>query len=219
MERIAIIGASRGLGAQVSRLAARDCQVLGVARKRDRLALLEAELSENFSGFVADVSQDLTPLIEKLEIWQPTRLMYFAGGGPHGRFQERAWKDHEWAWRVTFLAAAQLVHAALKFSKPPRQIILCGSAVAETTADPNAASYCSAKHALIGLYRTLAAENPLGDVRLFSPGYLDTELLPKTASVRYKGVWNPESIAQEFWRWSLSDDRSGHRCYSSHPER
>ncbi|NCN41071.1 hypothetical protein GW916_07445, partial [bacterium] len=80
------------------------------------------------------------------------------------------------------------------------------------------ASYSAAKHALKGLYLSLRVEKPTWDLRLFSPGYLDTELLPKGASVRYKKVWDPEEVSVRFIDWMLDEELLGdHHSDSAYP--
>jgi NAD(P)-dependent dehydrogenase (short-subunit alcohol dehydrogenase family) len=96
-------------------------------------------------------------------------------------------------------------------------VILLGSAVAEASADPGAASYCAAKHALKGLIASLRAEIPAWDLRLFSPGYMDTEMLPGNAAARRQGVYSPARMARELWDWSLTPDIGGHKLYPRHP--
>lgn len=216
MQKVAIIGASRGLGACLVRTIPKDHAVLAVARNSERLKAVQKEASADVQIASFDVTKDLDSLLSQLKDFAPNRVFYLCGGGPFGEFQKKAWKDHVWAWEVTFLAAARLVHALLNAAATP-QIVLCGSSVAESNGDPRAVSYASAKHALVGLYQSLRIENPSLDIRLFSPGYLDTELLPKGAEVRYKGVWNPEMVARKLWDWSCSDDHGGHFSFSPHP--
>lgn len=95
------------------------------------------------------------------------RFIYFAGGGPYGKFEEKAWKDHQWAWSVTFLSAARFFHTFLRMPHF-RQGIGIGSQVAENHGDSGAASYAAAKHALRGLLLTLQMESSGKDLRLFS---------------------------------------------------
>lgn len=217
MEKVAIIGASRGLGACLARSIPHSCKILAMARSGERLKKLQQETGAHIEIATLDVTKDLESLLSLLRDFEPTRVFYLSGGGPFGEFHKKAWKDHMWAWEVTFLAAARTVHALLNAGGKMPQIVLCGSSVAENKGDAKAASYASAKHALRGLYESLRLENPQLDVRLFSPGYLDTELLPKGAEVRYKGVWNPEMVAQKLWDWSESDDHAGHLSLSPHP--
>mgnify|MGYP003395396521 CR=1 FL=1 len=217
MERIAVIGASGGLGTPFCSVLPNDCKILGIARKRERLSSLAKAVGPHLEWVSADITSDIEMISERLQQFQPTRIFYLAGGGPYGAFESKQWKDHLWAWEVSFLGAARVVHVALNFSERPKQIVLCGSAVAENEGDAGAAAYSSAKHALKGLYECLRAENSALDIRLFSPGYLDTGLLPKGAAIRYKGVWSSEAMAKELWTWACSNDHAGHRAYSPHP--
>jgi short-subunit dehydrogenase len=217
MEKVAIIGASRGLGAAIVRTAPENHAILALARNQERLQSLQKQMGPRLDFQALDVTAEFEAVLHAVQTFGATKVFYLAGGGPYGSFQDKDWKDHLWAWEVTFLAAARLVHALLRQTLPP-QIVLCGSSIAEDKGDPRAASYASAKHALKGLYETLKLENAKVDVRLFSPGYLDTELLPKGAAVRYKGVWNPEEVAKRFWDWVCSNDHAGHMSLSSHPD-
>ena len=218
MERALIFGASRGLGAELVRhLGAVGYPTLGFGRKRDRLQKLREEWPL-FAYEVADFSVQAAQneLLEVLRREDFDRLFYVAGGGPYGAFHQRGWKDHLWALEVSFLFPARILHF-MREVKPDVQIIAVGSSVAETGEDVNAASYCAAKCALRALIQTLRAETPGWDLRLFSPGYIDTEMLPANAAVRQMGVYNPAELARDLWTWSLSADDSGHKVYPKHP--
>jgi short-subunit dehydrogenase len=199
-ERTVILGGSRGLGAELMKLAAETGAALGISRK-------SPEFSADFS-----VPSDQLRVLAKIQEFGPTRIIYAAGGGPYGIYSTKEWKDHEWAFQVTFLFAARVCH-----SFPSTQIILVGSSVAESQADPKAASYSAAKHALRGLYQSIRVESPESDIRLFSPGYMDTPLLPKDAFVRRLGVWSPEFMAKELWNWCRTAEVGGHKVYPHHP--
>jgi len=98
-------------------------------------------------------------------------------------------------------------------------VILVGSTICENQGDRHAASYAAAKHALKGLYESLRLEAPDWDLRMVSPGYLDTELLPKNAPVRYKEVWDPQKVAQEIVEWMKQKSNHGdHKVYPPYPE-
>lgn len=215
MEITVVIGASRGLGSELCRRL--PGPILAVARKHERLLELQRELGDRLQVEALDVTTGLKDWLPSLEERRPTRIFYIAGGGPFGIYESKDWKDHQWAWEVSFLAPARIIHASWRWKTPPQQIVLCGSAVAEVAGDRNAASYAAAKHALHGLYRSLRLEKSEFDLRLYSPGYLDTQLLPKGASVRYKGVWDVRHVAEDMWTWSQSADHGGHRALSHHP--
>ncbi|MCB0343411.1 MAG: SDR family oxidoreductase, partial [Bdellovibrionales bacterium] len=155
-------------------------------------------------------------LLIKLNEFQPEQIIYVAGGGPFGRFHDKKWKDHEWAWQVSFLTPARLLHWA-GGQKQLKQFIVIGSSVAEDNPDPNAASYASAKHALKGLVTSVQKEDPPFDLRLFSPSYMDTDMLPPSSWPRREGLKlrDPNEIAREFWDWALNDDGPKHFRYES----
>ena len=218
MDRAVILGASRGLGAQLARYACSTTYpVVGFGRKQSALQALREE-HPLFSYEVADFSKpaDQDRVIEYLLNGNFNKVFYIAGGGPYGPFVKHGFKDHDWAWEVTFRFPARLVHV-LAAAHPLAQLILTGSSVAESSADPLAASYCAGKHALKGLFTSVAKELPEWDLRLFSPGYMDTEMLPANAAVRQLGVYDPGQIARELWTWSLSADKGGHKLYPKHP--
>jgi short-subunit dehydrogenase len=214
--RTAILGATRGLGRELAKIASLHTQVTGFARKTQALEELRKELGPNFTPVAADFAKpegQTKTLNALLDDPAFNKIFYVAAGGPYGAFHEREWKDHEWAWEVSFKFPARLLYTLAKTGAQP-QVILIGSSVAESAADPKAAAYASAKHALKGLQQTLKAEN----VRLFSPGYMDTEMLPKNAPIRAQGVYDPKTIAQELWNWSLKEmDASSHKTYPRHP--
>ncbi len=219
MDRVVILGASRGLGAELVKYISAQTRflVLGFGRKEPQLSALKDHFPL-FEYQIADFStakgqdQAIRYLIEE----NYSKVICVAGGGPYGLFHERAMRDHDWGWEVTFRFPARVIHAML-VAKRSEQLILVGSSVAESEPDPLAASYSAAKHALKGLFASVRVENPGWDLRLLSPGYMDTDLLPKNAAVRKGGVYDPAQIALELWTWSLSTDNSGHRLYPKHP--
>jgi len=202
MERVVIFGSSRGLGGELYKhVESLGHPVAGWSRKNGDFSKPEGqELALNF-----------------LAAEPVSKVFCMAGGGPYGPYHRNEWKDHAWAWQVTFAFPARVLHLLAARPEKP-QVILIGSAVAENAADPNAASYCAAKHALKGLFSTLRADYPKWDLRLFSPGYIDTDLLPKNAAVRRGGVYDPAQLARELWSWTLTEDARGHKMYAKHPE-
>lgn len=138
------------------------------------------------------------------------RFIYFAGGGPFGKFEKKAWKDHRWAWSVTFLSAARFFHAFLRMPHF-RQGVAIGSQVAENHGDAGAASYAAAKHALRGLLLTLQMESGDKDLRLFSPSYMNTNLLPPAAWPRQAGlkVHEPSRVAHDLALWMQDSTQCG----------
>lgn len=215
--KIALLGASRGLGWEVVKLSCAEHESLVVARKVESLKAL-SEQSE-VRTFSCDLSHDSNwlGLVERLKVFKPQRIWYFAGGGPYGQFADKNWRDHQWAWHVSFLTPAFLLHQYLQQQFTHCEQFICvGSAVAEDQPDPKAASYCAAKHALRGLLTTVIEEEKARDIRLFSPGYMDTQMLPPNAHPRQstQSVLGPKLVAEVFWSWALSSDGAKHFRYS-----
>jgi len=218
MDRAVILGASRGLGAElVKKACSTTYSVTGFGRKEPALKELKSQFplfEYNIADLANPAGQD-TVIRYLLE--EPfSKLFCVAGGGPYGAFGQANWRDHEWAWEVSFKAHARVLHALAQAHRF-EQVVLIGSSVAESMGDKGAASYCAAKHALKGLYLSLRQDYPTWDVRLFSPGYMDTALLPMNAAVRKSGVYDPGNVALDLWTWSLSADNGGHKVYPKHP--
>lgn len=218
MDRAVILGASRGLGAELVKKASSTAfSVTGFGRKEAQLQILQAQCPL-FEYRVADLAQASgQDIVIRYLLEEPfSKLFCVAGGGPYGPFGAANWRDHNWAWEVSFRSHARVLHALAQAHRF-EQVILIGSSVAEQEGDKGAASYAAAKHALKGLYSSLRLDYPEWDVRLYSPGYMDTALLPMNAAVRKNGVFDPVDVALDLWNWSLSADNGGHRVHPKHP--
>ena len=187
-----LCGASSGLGKAFAELVSSrhpEIQVVFFSRRSDVTADFSREA-------------DWPVVLERIETLRPTRLFYFAGGGPWGSYRDKKWSSHEWTYRVNFLFPAFLL-SQLKVSSL-KQMLFIGSSVAESAPDVGAASYAAAKHALRGLVTTVQAERSAGfDIRLLSPGYMDTPLLPAHAWPRQKAglVQDPSAVAARALSW------------------
>ena len=175
-ERILVLGGSRGLGAAlVQLLGAQNLQTIAISRK--------SQESADFSK-----SEKWEQILLRIRELNPSRIIYCAAGGPYGSYGQFNWKDHAWALRTTFEFPAFLIHSLLQ--KPLlnlKQLVVIGSSVAEAQADPGAAAYSAAKHALRGLITSLQKEEVPFDLRLLSPGYMSTDLLPLDSAPRREG--------------------------------
>jgi short-subunit dehydrogenase len=201
--RFILLGASRGLGwatyQQLVQQNEKDYFLLISRRiefrKKEILARTET-LSQDFSQTPVRID-----FLQQLQNFSASHLIYFAGGGPYGNFADKKWSDHTWSLNTSFLYPAELLHAIL--SQPNnwrslKKMIFVGSAIAEDQADPKSASYAAAKHALKGLITSIQNENPALALDLFSPGYMQTELLPANSEPRQKGLaQNPVDVAKK----------------------
>jgi short-subunit dehydrogenase len=218
-ERYAILGASRGLGAAFVRHVVKQnpaADWLLISRKAPLLERLASEIPGSREVVIADFSkrEDQEKVLSHILSFGPSRLIYFAGGGPHQLYQSAGWKDHLWALEVSFIFPARVLHQSLMLQRETKQIVFIGSAIAESSPDGKAASYAAAKHALKGLVSSVRAEKPPTDLRLYSPGFMNTELLPPHAWPRQQGlVLEPSSVAVDLYEWLFQNDDTGFRIY------
>lgn len=207
MKRFCLLGASRGLGWGTYLALSQkypEAHFLLVSRK---IAGRAAELKANTQFFAFDFAKSAaTDLLPRVQDFSPTEIIYCAGGGPYAEFFESSWESHLWSLKVTFLFPMEFI---LKLGQSYKQngdhwpalqsITVIGSSIAEDRPDPMAASYCAAKHALKGLITTLQAENSTQiQIKMFSPGYMATDLLPKNSAPRLDGrAQSVEAVACE----------------------
>lgn len=212
--RFALLGCSRGLGWATFQELQKKQYVTAFLLSSRKIQERQIEISQSTQNATTEilyVNQDFSKLpidpqfLNTLQKFAPTDLIYFAGGGPYGKFAEKKWSDHQWALNTTFLYPAQLVHSIAENQKTHwsslRNIIFIGSAIAESRPDPKAASYAAAKHALKGLIDTLQLELDSASglsLHLFSPGYMQTDLLPPHSEPRQKQLAeNPFEVAKK----------------------
>lgn len=168
-----VVGGSSGIGLEVSRrLTDKNHSVLVISRSADRLTDLR-----EVSHLPLDVTRaaiDGEKLPEKIQ-----GLVYCPGTirlRPFNRLKET---DFETDWRINFMGAVNAIQAclpAMKRAEPPASIVLF-STVAVRTGMPFHASIASAKGALEGLTRSLAAEfAPKIRVNAIAPSLTDTNL-------------------------------------------
>lgn len=216
--KIAVIGASRGLGREICLHLKDQAEVWAVARKMALLKELNHSMGQNFTYLSLDVTKerDLSALLMGLDQFHPEKIIMTVGGGPYGPFEKREFKDHEWAMQVSYMVQARVAHWCLSKPRKP-QLIVIGSSVAEAQADPGAASYSAAKHALLGLHKNLVVEHPDWDFRLVSPGYMDTSMLPAGSPVRQEPLWDPKEVAKDILQWSMEATTQRHKTYAPRP--
>lgn len=192
VENWSLLGASKGLGFEFSKIAPLEYPQVHL--------FLASRSINNFDFSKKDLYEFYC---EQILSTNPDRIFYFAAGGTYGPFKKYEWKDHVWTMGVTFEFPAFMLHYYLKNPKNLKQIVFVGSAVAESQADPNAAMYCAAKHALKGLLSSVEKENPSFQIKLFSPGYMNTQMLPKGAWPREQGLAvEPSQVASDLLRFS-----------------
>lgn len=159
-DRVVILGGTGGIGAALARhLAANGMGVHLIARDRARLVTLAAELGCPFE--VADVLDDaaLAAALERACEGGRLKGLVHAVGSiallPLRRATAEAFLD---AYRLNVVAAAQAIRHAQTALAAARGSVVLFSSVAAARGFPNHAVIGSAKAAIDGLVRALAAE-------------------------------------------------------------
>jgi short-subunit dehydrogenase len=198
-----ITGASSGIGAALARrLAAEpDTSLVLVARRRDRLDALAAELG-GAGVIAADLVAEGTPALvaERLEAEHGRLDLLVNNAGVRGRgsFAEGGWAELRRTMAINFEAPVRLTEALLPLLRrsAPSAIVNIGS-VAGRVSRPRAGSYSASKFALAGWTEALQMEEaPNGvHVTLVEPGYVATEGFPQQ-----------ELLARPWTRWMVTSD-------------
>ena len=180
-----VTGASSGMGERIARrLAQRGFRTLLVARRKERLDALAAELaplapSHAVALDLADAAA-VEPAVARLveEHGEPDVLVNNAGFGRYGTFLEHGADEHRRLMDVNYFAAVATIRAVLPSMVRRRTGHVINIASMSTKMGPwGHAGYAAAKAALVSLTQTLAAEYHDEGV-LFSyvnPGIVDTE--------------------------------------------
>ncbi len=211
MRKYLVIGASKGLGREISIKLKRN--LLLASRSLELLSNLKKQLDDSCELLKLDCSKlgEFDSFTHKVKVFNPTHVYYVSGGGPYGKFIDKSYKDHQWAFNVNFLFPAQLLHWCLGHLNL-EQFIYVGSSVAEAKPDAFASSYAASKHAMKGLLSSIISEGCPTDVRLFSPPYMDTNLLPANAIPRTTNmIKDPAQIAGDFMSWANDADGLKHK--------
>ena len=183
-----VTGASSGIGAEFARqLAARGHELVLVARRRERLDALAAELRERHSVAVdvhaADLSrpEEIEALANRIRATPDLALLVNnAGFGKGGRYWEAEAEGQLGMLRVHVEATARLDHAALPgmVERGRGGIINLGSVVGWAHL-PRAAMYSSTKLWIADFSKILAQElcGTGVHIQALCPGFTRTEAL------------------------------------------
>ncbi|MFT5998780.1 MAG: 3-oxoacyl-[acyl-carrier protein] reductase [Neolewinella sp.] len=113
-------GATSGLGRAVAeRLLAEGAQVIGVARGRDKLDAMAAELGKAFTPYAADLTDGTAVRVlgEYLVEQKIDGCVLNAGGPRTGRVEELSMEDWDQAYHGTLRWKIQLINALLPILK------------------------------------------------------------------------------------------------------
>ncbi len=203
--KILIIGGSTGIGAAtIDLLKAKNSETISINRSGNTLA--------NHS-IACDIFIDSLPdLDDELD-----SIIYFPGTINLKPFRSLKLDDFKTDWEINFLGAVKVIQKyAANLSKSENASILLFSTVAVQTGMPFHTSISSAKGAIEGLTRSLAAEfAPKIRVNCIAPSltnsplahrFIENDLKLKASEDRHplKKIGNAEDIAQAAY-WLISD--------------
>jgi short-subunit dehydrogenase len=180
-----ITGASSGIGrAFAQQLAALGHDLVLVARAKERLDALAAELAAQYGSHGAVVpadlarDEDVSRIVARIDAAPIDVLVNNAGFGTTGSLARAPREVQDTMVRVNVLAAHRLAHAAVQGMVPRgRGAIINVSSLASYLTSPGNVNYCATK-AYLRLYAESLAQEVARRgvyVQAFCPGYTHTE--------------------------------------------
>ncbi|MFE7195873.1 SDR family oxidoreductase [Microbacterium oxydans] len=183
--RAVVTGASSGIGAATVRaLRARGWDVVGVARRADRLAALAAETGASSIACDLTDSSAVEALVGEIERSGPVHALVQVAGGARGtdRIEDASVEDWQWMFDANVLASQRLVAGLLPLLRRAAAAdghadALFVTSTAAQTAYAGGAGYNAAKAAEGMLVKVLRQElngEPIRVVEV-APGMVHTE--------------------------------------------
>lgn len=223
-----VTGASSGIGAATVRaLRARGWDVVGVARRADRLADLDAETGSR--SFAADLTSDadVAALADHIAATGDVHALVHVAGGARGtdRVEDGRAEDWQWMFEVNVLSAQRVTAALLPYLRETiaeggHADLLFVTSTAAQTAYPGGAGYNAAKAGESMIARALRLELNGEPIRVteVAPGMVHTEEFTlnrlggdKVAAERvYEGVEAPLTAADVADVIAYALDAPGH---------
>src|SRR6185312_11488855 len=155
-----VTGASRGFGRAIAEaLCAAGARVVGIARDRDALAGLHAELGDSFAPVVADVT-DPNAAGHLIDAHRPRILVLNAGASPLPRtLHQHTWQSFSQAWEVDVKHAFHWTREALLAPLDPGSTVIALSSGAAVKGSPLSGGYAGAKSTIRWLTSYAADES------------------------------------------------------------
>lgn len=194
-----IIGASEGIGAALARdWAARGARLVLSARSGARLAALAADLGPGHLAVPLDVSDpgSLRAAAGRIAALGPLdRVVHLAALYDPGRIADLDPARAAEIVTVNLTGSFHVAQIAPGLLRPGGQLALCGS-VAGYLGLPRGQIYSATKAGVISLAESLRAElHGRIDVRLISPGFVDTRLTQRN-DFAMPALLTPEKAAR-----------------------
>lgn len=205
MTSAVVTGASRGIGLSVCKaLAKKGIHLVMISKSISTSSQSVVNLQRQYPSInIQPVSLDLSRCtyldLERIGLEGSTILVNSAGLFPQGSFDTLTPSIIDETIAVNQVAPmllTQVMLPAMKTAKYGRILNICSSS--SYSGFPNSSLYCSTKHALLGLSRSLDAElSPLG-IRCLSvsPGSVRTDMGRTVPNQDYSTFINPDEFAQ-----------------------
>jgi NADP-dependent 3-hydroxy acid dehydrogenase YdfG len=209
-----VVGVGAGLGAALARRFAEGYAVALVARGREKLDALAAEIGGRALAVPADVgkAEEITAAFERIrrELGEVDVLLYNAAMRPFGRLMETKPSTFEMTWRVNafgaFLASRAVVPGMLA---KRRGVILFTGATAGTRPFATSAAFGAAKFALRGLAQVMARDlGPQGIHVAYVnvDGAIDMPFIHRLRpNLQKEDMLAPSAIAETYWHLAHQD--------------
>jgi len=219
MKNVALItGASTGIGKQFAYIhAEKKGDLVLVARSKDKLDTLKAELEKKHGVEVLVIAKDLSLIDSPTEIFEELEtkgiavdyLINNAGFGGHGKFHERNWGEDEQMIMLNIMALTKLTRLFLTgMVKRNSGRVLNVSSTASLMPGPLQAVYFATKAFVTSFSNAIAEE--LSDTNIsitaLLPGATKTEFaatsgMDKTAL--FKNAYSARSVAEDGYNGML----------------
>ncbi|MEZ5457220.1 MAG: SDR family oxidoreductase [Lysobacteraceae bacterium] len=207
---ILITGASAGIGTAIAREYARRGQpLILLARRRDRLEALQAELSSQIACeiLVADLADPDAPnhIVDHIRAngWTVRGLVNNAGYGLPGKFHAPDWQEHARFLQVMVTSVCELTWRLLPDMQTRRdgEILNVASLAGHVPGSAGHTLYAAAKSFMIKFSESLALENAgLGiKVSALCPGFTYSEFHDVTGT-------RPQVSRMPNWMWMQAED-------------
>ncbi|SIN77633.1 SDR family NAD(P)-dependent oxidoreductase [Vannielia litorea] len=198
-ERIWIIGASDGIGASLARhYAGQGARLILSARSENKLMALASELGEGHEVVTLDVADRASVEAATARIGASgplDRIIHLAALYDPGRVADLDPDRAAQIVTVNLTGSFYVAQLAPPLLREGGQLALCGS-VAGYIGLPRGQIYSASKAGVMNLAQTLRAElAPRVDVRLISPGFVDTRLTRQN-DFTMPAITTPEKAAR-----------------------
>jgi NADP-dependent 3-hydroxy acid dehydrogenase YdfG len=170
-----VTGASRGFGRAIAiALATHGAHVVGVARDRDRLEEVHAQLGGTFTPVAADAADPVVAGL-LLDKYRPRTLILNAGAAPLTRpIHRQTWATFSRNWEVDVQHAFNWTREALLLPLEPGSVVIAMSSGAAVKGSPVSGGYAGAKATIRFIASYAAAES-----RRSTLGITFTAVLPQ----------------------------------------